>query len=145
VARHAVAVAAGGPGDRAHRAHARRPRARPGRPRSRRRRAGVVMEYALSPALFLVAVALVGAALAAPVAWPLRCGSPCLCDAPVDVVPVLAVGLSQLVGTPTALDPAKRGPVPTAADTATHAAVFAAAVAQLRAELERTPDQPEGS
>src|SRR5690606_3738124 len=144
VARPAVAVAAGGPGDRAHRAHTRRPRARPGRPRSRRRRAGVVMESALSPALFLVAVALVGAALAAAVAWPLRSGSPRLWGATVVLVPLLAVGLYQLVGTPAALAPAQRAPVPTAADGSTDPAVFAAAVAQLRAELERNPDQPEG-
>lgn len=102
------------------------------------------MEPALSPALFLVAVALAGAVLAAAVAWPLRGDAPRAWIATVVLVPLLAVGLYQLVGTPAALDPATRAPVPTAADGSTDPAVFAAAVAQLRAELERNPDQPEG-
>src|SRR5690606_5791598 len=144
VARPAVAVAAGRPGDRAHRAHASRACPRPRWPRARRRRAGVVRESALPPPLFLVPVALVGSALAAAVAWPLRSGSPRLWGATVVLVPLLAVGLYQLVGTPAALDPATRAPVPAAADGSTDPAVFAAAVAQLRAELERNPDQPEG-
>jgi len=94
--------------------------------------------------LFLVVVAVAGAALAAAVAWPLRGGSPRAWTATVVLVPLLAVGLYQLVGTPAALDPAVRAPVPTAADGTTDPAAFAAAIAQLRAELERNPDQPEG-
>lgn len=102
------------------------------------------MAPSLSPALFLVAVAVVGALLAAAVAWPLRGDSRRTWISIVVLVPLLAVGLYQLVGTPAALDPARRAPVPTAADGSADPAVFAAAVAQLRAELERNPDQPEG-
>ena len=102
------------------------------------------MGPAFPPGLFLVVVAVAGAALAAAVAWPLRGGSPRTWIATVVLVPLLAVGLYQLVGTPAALDPATRAPVPTAADGSTDPAVFAAAIAQLRAELERNPDQPEG-
>src|SRR5690606_754818 len=144
VARPAVAVAAGRTGDRAHRALARRACPRPRWARTHGRRAGVVMGSAFPPGVFLVVVAVVGAALAAAVAWPLRGGSPRAWTATVVLVPLLAVGLYQLVGTPAALDPAVRAPVPTAADGTTDPAAFAAAIAQLRAELERNPDQPEG-
>lgn len=102
------------------------------------------MAPSLSPVLFLVGIALVGAALAAAVAWPLRSDSRRTWITIVVLVPLLAVGLYQLVGTPAALYPATRAPVPTAAGGSADPAAFAAAVAQLRTELERNPDQPEG-
>ena len=93
---------------------------------------------------FLIVVALAAAVLAAIVALPLRKDSPRTFIATVVMVPILAVGLYQLLGNPAALDPALRAPVPVAADGSTDPAAFAAAVTQLRAELERNPDQPEG-
>lgn len=92
---------------------------------------------------FLIVVALVAAVLAAIVALPLRADSPRTFITTVVLVPILAVGLYQLVGNPAALDPAARAPA-AAADGAADPADFAAAVAQLRVELERNPDQPEG-
>lgn len=95
---------------------------------------------------FLCGIALVAAIFAALVALPLRKGSPRAYAGIVAVFPVLALALYQLLGTPAALDPAARAPLPATAADAERAdpAAFAAAVAQLRAELERNPDQPEG-
>ncbi|MDQ2702263.1 MAG: tetratricopeptide repeat protein [Pseudomonadota bacterium] len=97
-----------------------------------------------SAGVFLIVVALVAAALAAVVALPLRKDLPRGFVAIVVLVPMFAVALYQLVGNPRALDPGARAPVPVAADGAADPAAFAAAVTQLRAELERNPDQPEG-
>ena len=96
--------------------------------------------------LFLSMLALCAVAIAALVALPLRKRSPRVYGAVVAVFPVLALALYQLLGTPGALDPAARVPAAVAADKTTQAdpAAFAAAVAQLRAELERNPAQPEG-
>lgn len=95
---------------------------------------------------FLVVVALVAVVLAAVVAQPLRRESPRAWIAVVVLVPMFAVALYQLVGTPAALDPAARAPRPVATGDAAPAdpAAFAEALAQLKAELERNPDQPEG-
>ena len=95
---------------------------------------------------FLIGIVLVAAILAAVVALPLRQGSPRTYIGTVVLLPLLAVALYQLVGTPAALDPAARAPAAAVADDAAHAdpAAFAEAVAQLRVELERNPDQPEG-
>ncbi|MGY0651197.1 tetratricopeptide repeat protein [Luteimonas sp. A537] len=80
------------------------------------------------------------------VAAPLRRDSPRTWLTVLAVVPLLSVGLYQLLGTPAALDPAARAPVAMAGGDAAHAdpAEFAEAVNQLRAELERNPRQPEG-
>ena len=94
--------------------------------------------------MFLVVAGLLAAALAVVVALPLRKESPRVFVSIVVLVPMLAVGLYQLVGNPAALDPAARKPVPVAANAAPDPAAFAAAVTELRAELERTPNQPEG-
>ncbi len=96
--------------------------------------------------VFLSGLALAAVALAALVALPLRKASPRVYAGIVAVFPVLALALYQLLGTPGALDPAARTPAAVATDDAAHAdpAAFAAAVAQLRAELERDPSQPEG-
>lgn len=95
---------------------------------------------------FLVVVALVAAVFAAVVALPLRKGSSRAYVGIVVLFPLLAIALYQLLGTPAALDPAARAPAPVATNDAAHAdpAAFAEAVAQLRAELERDPNQPEG-
>ncbi|MEN1928275.1 cytochrome C biogenesis protein [Luteimonas sp. MJ250] len=91
-------------------------------------------------------VVLFGSLLAtALVAAPLRRGSPRTWLAVLAVVPLLSVGMYQLLGTPAALDPAARAPLAMADDGAgIDPAEFAGAVAQLRAELERNPQQPEG-
>ena len=94
--------------------------------------------------MFLVVAGLLAAALAVVVALPLRKESPRVFVSIVVLVPMLAVGLYQLVGNPAALDPAARKPVPVAANAAPDPAAFAAAVTELRAELERNPNQPEG-
>ena len=94
--------------------------------------------------IFLIVAGLLAAALAVVVALPLRKESPRVFVSIVVLVPMLAVGLYQLVGNPAALDPAARKPVPVAANAAPDPAAFAAAVTQLRAELERNPNQPEG-
>lgn len=96
--------------------------------------------------VFLAATAFVAAAFAAVVALPLRKRSLRMYAAVVAVFPVLALALYQILGTPAALDPAARAPVAVATEEAGHAdpAAFAAAVAQLRAELESNPAQPDG-
>ena len=94
--------------------------------------------------MFLVVAGLLAAALAVVVALPLRKESPRVFVSIVVLVPMLAVGLYQLVGNPAALDPAARKPVPVATNAAPDPAAFTAAVTQLRAELERNPNQPEG-
>ncbi len=95
--------------------------------------------------LTLLFAALVAGGL---VALPLRRSSARSYAAVVVVLPVLALALYQIVGTPAALDPAARAAVATSADADArqHAdpVAFQAAVAELRAELERNPDQPEG-
>lgn len=89
--------------------------------------------------LFHAIVLLAGALVAAPLAWPLRRGSPRIFLAVLLVVPVLALALYRMVGTPAALDP--------------EAAIAAAqadgpsleeAIAELEATLARDPAQPEG-
>lgn len=95
---------------------------------------------------FLAAIAAVALVAAALVAAPLRRGSPRTWLVVLAAVPLCSLALYQLLGTPRALDPAARRPT---ADTLASAsrvdpAEFAEAVAQLRAELERDPAQPEG-
>ena len=78
--------------------------------------------------MFLVVAGLLAAALAVVVALPLRKESPRVFVSIVVLVPMLAVGLYQLVGNPAALDPAARKPVPVAANAAPDPAAFTAAV-----------------
>ncbi|MEN1940642.1 cytochrome C biogenesis protein [Luteimonas sp. MJ174] len=96
--------------------------------------------------VFMLVVLFGSLVAAALVAAPLRRGSPRTWLAVLAVVPLLSVGLYQLLGTPAALDPSARAPVAMAGGDAAHAdpAEFAEAVIQLRAELERNPQQPEG-
>lgn len=93
---------------------------------------------------FFIGVALLALVLAAVVAAPMRRDSPRMHAAILVLLPLLAVALYQLLGAPAALDPAARTPAPAAEDAHVDPAAFAEAVAQLRAELERNPDQPEG-
>lgn len=97
-------------------------------------------------ALFLFAVLCVSIIAAALVAEPLRRGSPRTWWVVMVTVPVLTLALYWMLGTPEALDPAARAPAAASSDGAPHTdpAQFAAAVAELRAELERNPQQPEG-
>ena len=95
-------------------------------------------------AVFFLAVLVAAVVATALVAAPLRRGSPRTWLAVMAVVPVLSLGLYQLLGTPAALDPAARAPLAADADAQVDPAQFAEAVAQLRAELERNPEQPEG-
>ena len=93
--------------------------------------------------VFLLAILSASLLATALVAAPLRRGSPRTWLAVMAVVPILALALYQVLGTPAALDPAARAPL---ADPATRVdpAEFADAVAALRAELARNPRQPEG-
>lgn len=95
--------------------------------------------------VFFLAVFFASLLAAALVAAPLRRQSPRTWLTVLAVVPLLAVGLYQMLGTPGALDPAVRAAA-TVAGGEPHAdpAEFAEAVNQLRAELERNPQQPEG-
>lgn len=95
--------------------------------------------------VFLLTVLFVSLLATALVVAPLRRGSPRTWLVLLAAVPLLTVGLYQLLGTPAALDPAVRAPSADA-DATAHAdpAQFAEAVAELRAELERNPQQPEG-
>ena len=97
-------------------------------------------------AVFPLAVLLVSLLVAAMVAAPLRRTSPRTWIVVLAAVPLLSVAGYLLLGTPAALDPAARTPVPVDADGVPQVdpAEFAEAVAQLRAELERNPQQPEG-
>lgn len=94
-------------------------------------------------AAFLLAVLLVAVLATALVAAPLRRASPRSWLVVMAAVPVLSLGLYQMLGTPAALDPAARRPVADPTGTV-DPAEFAQAIAELRAELERNPDQPEG-
>lgn len=97
-------------------------------------------------AVFLLVVLLAAIVATALVAAPLRRGSPRSWLAVMAVVPVLSLGLYQLLGTPAALDAAARVPAAEGLEAATSVdpAEFAQAIADLRAELERNPEQPEG-
>ena len=97
-------------------------------------------------AVFLLVVLLAAIVATALVAAPLRRGSPRTWLAVMAAVPVLSLGLYQLLGTPAALDAAARVPAAEGLEAATSVdpAQFAQAVAELRAELERNPEQPEG-
>lgn len=97
-------------------------------------------------AVFFLAVLVAAVVATAVVAAPLRHGSPRTWLVVMALVPVLSLGLYQLLGTPAALDPAARAPAASGVDPATQVdpAQFAEAIAQLRAELERNPEQPEG-
>ncbi|MBJ6984520.1 tetratricopeptide repeat protein [Luteimonas sp. MC1750] len=97
-------------------------------------------------AVFLLVVLLVAVLATAMVAAPLRRASPRTWLVVMAAVPVLSLGLYQTLGTPAALDPAARRPVADGLDAATQVdpAEFAQAIAELRTELERNPEQPEG-
>ncbi|MGY1457743.1 MULTISPECIES: tetratricopeptide repeat protein [unclassified Luteimonas] len=95
--------------------------------------------------LFFLAVLFASLLAAALVAAPLRRNSPRTWLTALAVVPLLSVGLYQVLGTPAALDPAARTtPDVAGGDPHVDPADFAEAVSQLRAELERNPQQPEG-
>lgn len=83
---------------------------------------------------FLTAAILLSALVGLVLGWPLRRHSRWLPAAFAVAVTVIAIGLYQVVGTPAALDPARREPP----------ADLAQAVIQLEAELAANPDQPEG-
>lgn len=97
-------------------------------------------------AVFLLAVLFASLLATALVVAPLRRGSPRTWLVLLAAVPLLAVAGYQLLGTPAALDPAARTSSADAIEAAAHVdpAQFAEAVAELRAELERNPQQPEG-
>lgn len=95
--------------------------------------------------VFFLAVLFASLLVSALVAAPLRRRSPRTWLVVLAAVPLVSVGLYQMLGTPAALDPAARERVAIDGDDAAiDPADFAEAVAQLRAELERNPQQPEG-
>lgn len=97
-------------------------------------------------AVFLLAVLLLALLATALVAAPLRRSSPRTWLVTLAMVPLLTVGLYQFLGTPQALDPVARAAPAPGSDDNPHIdpSQFAEAVAELRAELERDPQQPEG-
>ena len=97
-------------------------------------------------AVFLLAMLFASLLAAALVAAPLRRASPRTWLVVLAAVPLLALGVYQLLGTPAALDPAARAvaAAPGGAGAPVDPAEFSEAVAQLRDELERNPQQPEG-
>lgn len=97
-------------------------------------------------ALFLLGVLIVAVLATAAVAAPLRRQSPRAWLALMATIPVMSLALYQVLGTPAALDPEARRPVLAETDPAAQVdpAEFAKAIADLRAELERNPEQPEG-
>jgi cytochrome c-type biogenesis protein CcmH len=101
----------------------------------------MVMTYVFF-ALMLVAAL----ALTAWVSWPVRRGSPALYGGILVTIPVLAFALYQILGTPAAID----APAPQPADVAAQGGQadspesLSAAIEELKAALEREPNQPEG-
>ena len=97
-------------------------------------------------ALFLLGVLVAAILATALVAAPLRARSRRTWLALMATVPVMSLALYQVLGTPAALDPDARRPAAAGIDPATQVdpAEFARAIAELRAELERNPGQPEG-
>ena len=99
-------------------------------------------------ALFLLGVLLAAVLATALVAAPLRKRSPRTWLALMATLPVMSLALYQVLGTPAALDPDARRPAAAMAGTdaagQVDPAAFAQAIAELRAELERNPEQPEG-
>lgn len=93
--------------------------------------------------VFLLAVLASSLLVTALVAAPLRRSAPRAWLAALVLVPLCAVGLYRLLGTPAALDPAARAPVADPAGAA-DPATFAEAITQLREALARDPAQPEG-
>jgi cytochrome c-type biogenesis protein CcmH len=89
------------------------------------------------PYVFFALLLAMAVLAATAIAWPLRRGSPRLFGAIVVVVPLAALGLYLLVGTPVALDPRAMAALeePASLDEA---------IAGLQAELERNPGQVEG-
>lgn len=98
--------------------------------------------------LFLLGVLVAAVLATALVAAPLRRGAPRAWLALMATVPVMSLALYQVLGTPAALDPDARRPAAALAGagaaTQVDPAEFAQAIAELRAELERDPEQPEG-
>jgi len=95
--------------------------------------------------VFFLAVLFASLLAAALVAAPLRRHSPRSWLVVLAVVPLLSVGLYQMLGTPAALDPAARAASALDGDDLhIDPADFAEAIGQLRTELERNPQQPEG-
>ena len=96
--------------------------------------------------VFLLAFLFVALAVTALVIAPLRRTRPRAWLVALAAVPLLGIAMYQLLGTPAALDPANRAPAaaPAAADGRVDPAQLAAAMAELRTELERDPNQPEG-
>lgn len=101
-------------------------------------------------AAFLLAFLFLALVASALVLAPLRRQSPRTWSALLTAVPLLAIAGYRLLGTPAALDAARRAPAAVAgapvmgADGRVDPAQMAKAVAELRAELERNPKQPEG-
>ena len=99
-------------------------------------------------AAFLLGVLIAAVLATAIVAAPLRRRSPRTWLALMATVPVMSLALYQVLGTPAALDPDALRPPTAMAGTDAAAQVdpaeFAQAIAELRAELARNPEQPEG-
>ena len=98
--------------------------------------------------VFLLAFLFLALAATAVVVAPLRRQSPRTWIALLAAVPLLAIAAYHVLGTPAALDPARRAPAsaaaPMNADGRVDPEQLAKAMAELRAELERDPRQPEG-
>ncbi len=88
----------------------------------------------MTPTVFALLAAALAFLAAGVMAWPLRRASPRLALALAVAVPVLALSLYQIVGTPAGLATAPRATAPT----------LESAIADLRADLARDPRQIEG-
>ncbi len=89
--------------------------------------------------LFPLLIVALATLVAIAIAWPLRKANPRVFGAIVVLVPLIALGLYRVVGTPEALDPAALQPSEAAAPES-----LDEAIASLRSELERNPAQPDG-
>ena len=83
---------------------------------------------------FVIAAAVMAALVLGFVLWPLWRGNRIVAGATMASIAIVAVLLYALVGTPRALDASQQNPPATLDD----------AIAQLKTELERNPNQPEG-
>ena len=88
--------------------------------------------------VFLLAFLFAALAVTALVIAPLRRNRPRTWLVTLAVVPLLGIGMYQLLGTPAALDPAVRAPAsaPAVADGRVDPAQLSAAMAELRTALE---------
>ena len=96
--------------------------------------------------VFLLAFLFAALAVTALVIAPLRRNRPRTWLVALAVVPLLGIAMYQLLGNPAALDPENRkaASAPESGDGRVDPQQLAAAMAELRTELERNPNQPEG-